>query len=713
MDLSDPDKSSQESRFSRLHGLIIGINKYQAVNRQDLRGCVSDAESMRDYFQSIGVPSDNLLCLFDEEATREGILDAFDRHLLKNTQIRPHDPIVIFFAGHGDRMPAPKSWHTSDGMVEMILPHDASYEGTGSDNPSEQEVGIRRTKTLDTDKKYVYGIPDLTLAFLLYQLSQEKGNNITVILDSCHSGSGTRGPTQSRNSHDSKAPPIPDELDGQLRKSLKIDYPSELKHTITSKQTSGKLMAPSLETHILLAACQNDEQAQEVPNGTYNQESDQRSCSGVFTSMLLSELRKCDLETTSYTTLLRNLLVARSEYYRKSSERTAMQTFQCEGRNQDRILFSVQYAISKGKIALMPTRDKSVYRIRVGSAQGIVSGTEFGVFSDNMDPMAPPIAILVARDVGSTDSHLHGIEPNKPQEMPQNIYATILKYNDHSNGVRVWVDEALRQNEFWRDILTTLDSLPISWADSRQSHDVELVSAGDGIELKGTHLIPGELATSHFLAQQLGTKRLVEILVAIIYFHFHLKHHNQKAPVRAKIEMKLRELKQKGSWESIIYDPMGNDLFGESVTDGTVVTLCPDSNKVFGMELINNSSENLYPYVLYYDFEDYSVGCLYEPPGRTVTAPLPAGKSLTIGYGSGGSPPFQVDFTNPKSNKEYGAFVLFVFSQWVDIGYLQQQSPLDPSSSSGVGDLKRKQPGNSNPTVWDNIIVRVEMIKKK
>ncbi|CAE6409880.1 hypothetical protein ACGC1H_006488 [Rhizoctonia solani] len=711
MDLSSPDKSSQESRFSRLHGLIIGVNKYKAVHRQDLRGCVNDAKSMRDYFHSIGVPPDNLLCLFDEKATRKGILDAFESHLIDNPHIRTHDPIVIFFAGHGDRMLAPKGWHASDGMVEMILPHDASYEGTGSDNPSDQEVGIRRTNTLDTDKKYVYGIPDLTLAFLLYRLSQEKGNNITVILDSCHSGSGTRGEIQSRNSHDSKAPPIPEDLDEQLRKSLPIDYPSELKHNITSKQTSGKLMAPSLETHILLAACQNDEQAQEIPND--DQESDEMSCSGVFTSTLLSELRKCDLETTSYTTLLRNLLVARSEYYRKTFERTALQTFQCEGRNQDRILFSVQYAISKGKIALMPTRDKSIYRVRVGRAQGIVPGTEFGVFSDNMDAMAPPIAILVARDVGSVDSHLHGIEPNKLQELPQNAYATIIKYNDHSNGVRVWVDQALRQDEFWRNILTILESLPISWADSRRSHDVELISTGDGIELKGTHLIPGELATSHFFAQHLGAKRLVEILTAIIYFRFHLKHHNQEAPVRDKIEMKLRELNEKGSWGSIVYDPTGNDLFGKGVTDGTVVTLYPDSNKVFGMELINNSSENLYPYVLYYDFEDYSVGCLYEPPGRTVKAPLPAGKSLTIGYGSGGSPPFQVDFTNPKSNKEYGAFVLFVFGQWVDIGYLQQPSPLEPSSSNGGGNLKRKLHGNHKTTVWDNIIVRAEMIKKK
>ncbi|KDN42035.1 hypothetical protein RSAG8_07080, partial [Rhizoctonia solani AG-8 WAC10335] len=706
MRLDSQNKPGQESRFSRLHGLIIGVNKYKAQHRQDLRGCVRDAESMRDYFESIGVPSKNLLCLFDEKATREGILDAFESHLINNPYIQPHDPIVIFFAGHGDRMPAPRSWHTSDGMVEMILPHDASYEGTGSDNPSDQGVGIRRTTTLDADKKYVYGIPDLTLAFLLYRLSQEKGNNITVILDSCHSGSGTRGEIRSRNSHDPKAPPIPDELDGQLRKSMTVDYPSELKQNITSEQTSGKLMAPSLETHILLAACQNDEQAQEITN--IDPESEEVSCSGIFTTTLLGVLRKCNLESTSYTTLLRNLLVARRDYHRKSIERVASQTFQCEGRNQDRILFSVQYSISKGKIALIPTKDRSVYRVRVGSALGIVPGTEFGVFSDKMDTTAPPIAILVARDVGSIDSHLHSAEPNEPPKIPDNAYATIIRYNDHSNGVRIWVDDAIKQNEFWRNILTSLDSLPVSWAVSRQAHDVELLSASDGIQLKGTHLTPGKLATSHFLKQRQGVKRLVDTLTAVIYFHFHLKHNNKEAPVRVNLEMKLLELNEKSnSWGSIIYEPTGDDLLGDSVKDGTVATLYPDPDKVFGMELINNSHENLYPYLLYYDFEDYSVGSLYEPPGRSVKAPLPAGKSLTIGYGSGGSQPFQVDFTNPKSDKEYGAFVLLVFSEWVDIAYLQQESPLGLSSFDGRGERR----GNHKPTVWDNIIVRVEMVK--
>ncbi|KAJ1301307.1 hypothetical protein OPQ81_003709 [Rhizoctonia solani] len=601
---------------------------------------------MLNYFtQDLGVPDDRFLCLFDEKATRDAILTAFVKHLIENPAIKRHDPIVIYFAGHGDHMPAPAGWQTSDGRVEMILPHDAS--------------------SLDEHGHYIYGIPDLTLAFLLYKLSQAKGNNITVILDSCHSGSSTRdhGKIRSRNSHDTNAPPIPNELDGQVRRSLSVDYPSEVEHNVTSKQESGSLMAPSLETHVLLAACRENELALEIQDiePRTGQLGDPLS-GGVFTHVLLKELRRCDLATTSYTTLLRNLLVAHREYRPNLSEPLPPQTFQCEGRNQDRLLFSVQYSISKGKISLIQTSDRSVYRVRVGSAQGVVPGTEFGVFSSKLPPASPPIAVLVARDVGPTMSQLHGMEPNAPPKIPEDAYATIVKYNNHSNGVRIWVDERVKGNEMWISVLDGLKSLPIYFATAPGDHDMALLPFGQDVELRGAHLTPGRLEVAHTLKSSLGVKRLVDILTPVVYFHFHLRTQNPDAPVRAQLQMKLLELKEAShSWGSPIYDVKGEDLFGDNIASGTVAVLHPDHYKIFGLELINNSQENLFPYVLYYDFEDYSVGCLYEPPSRTVRAPLQAGKSLTIGYGSGGSQPFQVEFTRQDSEREYGAFVLLVF----------------------------------------------------
>ncbi|CAE6409862.1 unnamed protein product [Rhizoctonia solani] len=699
MSSGDPIQSDQSS-VPRIHGLIIGINKYARSDvHQDLLGAVSDAQSMLRYFIDLGVPEDRFLCLYNEHATRDAILGAFMNRLINNADIMPYDPIVIYFAGYGDHMPAPEGWRTSDGMVEMILPHDAS--------------------TIDKNGGYNYGIPDLTIAFLLYKLSKEKGNNITVILDSSRTGSiSRRNEFQSRSSHDPNAPPIPETLDMQLRKSLSVDLPMEVEHHLTSKQPSKSTMAPNLETHILLAACDRQGTAQEITDSHRGSgEIGNPERRGVFTTALLKELQQCDLATTSYASLIRNLWAAYPKAMHKLNVEN--QTFQCEGRNQDRILFSVQNSISKRRIAIIQTSDK-VYRVGVGSVQGVVPGTEFGLFYPTnfgesygrIDPTSPPRITLVATDVGPTASQLRNLASNSPPNIPADAYATIIKYNDHSDGVRVWVDEKIRQDEFWQTVLGSLDPLPIFWVSSRENHDVELLFSDGDVELRGAHLTPGKFGNAHILKHALSAKSLVVILTAVIYFHFHLKNQNKKAPVREKLGIALRELIEQdsgGSSWSPTYKVIGEDLFGDSVSTGTVATLHADPNKVFGLELTNNSSENLFPYVLYYDFEDYSVGCLYQPPGRSMRAPLAAGKSLTIGYGSAGSAPFQVDYTNPKSDKEYGAFVLLVFSEWVDIKYLEQESPLENTSLKGQGDRRMED----KPTVWDNAIVRVELIKEK
>ncbi|KAF8595037.1 hypothetical protein BDV93DRAFT_457783, partial [Ceratobasidium sp. AG-I] len=164
----------------RLHALIIGINEYKSPGR-DLGGCVTDAMSIFTYLKhNLSVPRTQMLCLLNEQATRQGIIDSFCSHLINNPNIKHSDPIVIYFAGHGDSVEAPAEWHSSDGKCEMILPHDASWSDLHDGPPAER-------------KKFVHGIPDRTLGALIYKLHQVKGDNITVILDSCFSGSGTRG----------------------------------------------------------------------------------------------------------------------------------------------------------------------------------------------------------------------------------------------------------------------------------------------------------------------------------------------------------------------------------------------------------------------------------------------------------------------------------------------------------------------------------------
>ncbi|KAF8598117.1 hypothetical protein BDV93DRAFT_451584, partial [Ceratobasidium sp. AG-I] len=170
----------------RLHALIIGINKYKSPDRPNLHGCVADAESIITYLtHNLCVPQAQILCLLNEQATRQEILDSFRSHLINNSTIKHSDPIIIYFAGHGDSVAAPTEWYSSDGKCEMILPYDASW----SDVREDIENGIPPDKR----QNFVHGIPDRTLGALISELHQAKGDNITVILDSCFSGSGTRG----------------------------------------------------------------------------------------------------------------------------------------------------------------------------------------------------------------------------------------------------------------------------------------------------------------------------------------------------------------------------------------------------------------------------------------------------------------------------------------------------------------------------------------
>ena len=53
------------------------------------------------------------------------------------------------------------------------------------------------------------------------------------------------------------------------------------------------------------------------------------------------------------------------------------------------------------------------------------------------------------------------------------------------------------------------------------------------------------------------------------------------------------------------------------------------------------------------------------------------------------------------------AFMLLVFSEWVDISYLQQDSPLGLGPFEGRGERR----GKRKESVWDSVIVRVEVVK--
>lgn len=156
------------------HALLIGINDYRTNDAPatsgggprfpDLNGAVNDVELLAGVLvDRFGFPPERVARLVDAEATREAILAAL-RDLAGRT--KPGDAVYIHFSGHGSQVPD-LDGDEADGADETILSHDA--------------------RTAD--------VRDITDDELGEALGPLRGRNVLLVLDSCHSGTATRGAT--------------------------------------------------------------------------------------------------------------------------------------------------------------------------------------------------------------------------------------------------------------------------------------------------------------------------------------------------------------------------------------------------------------------------------------------------------------------------------------------------------------------------------------
>ncbi len=221
--------------------LLIGIDVYLpenaiAVNSSgrswvNLDGCVNDALSIKAILTSkYGFDEHNIDFLANEKASRDGIINAIKQ--LINTSERG-DIVVIYYAGHGSQIKNTASTE-ADMKDETMVPSD-SYLGKPD-------------------------IRDKEMNELFYQLSQ-KGVILTVIFDSCHSGSVGRGLTGYEPKSRHMAPVT----------GAQVNDPSVV-HDLTANDV------------LIISAAQDDETAKE-------QQDEQGNPHGAFTFALIQALK--------------------------------------------------------------------------------------------------------------------------------------------------------------------------------------------------------------------------------------------------------------------------------------------------------------------------------------------------------------------------------------------------------------------------------------
>lgn len=105
-----------KTHYANSHALVIGINSYKHVS--PLAYAVNDATAVRDLLVAeLGFPSENVICLLDENATREAILKAYCSFMREDVGL--DDRVLVFFAGHGHTLTGNR------GEVGFLVPQDA------------------------------------------------------------------------------------------------------------------------------------------------------------------------------------------------------------------------------------------------------------------------------------------------------------------------------------------------------------------------------------------------------------------------------------------------------------------------------------------------------------------------------------------------------------------------------------------------------------
>ena len=154
-----------------IYALLVGIDRY-AGNVNPLNGCVNDVTRMGDLLQARVTGANDRFAprlLTNEQATRQGLINAFRAHL---GQAGPGDVALFYYSGHGSQEHAPPEFwdFEPDRMNETLVCHDSRADGG-------------------------WDLADKELAQLISEVAAlrlAQGPHLVLILDCCHSGSGTR-----------------------------------------------------------------------------------------------------------------------------------------------------------------------------------------------------------------------------------------------------------------------------------------------------------------------------------------------------------------------------------------------------------------------------------------------------------------------------------------------------------------------------------------
>ncbi|KDR74089.1 hypothetical protein GALMADRAFT_280580 [Galerina marginata CBS 339.88] len=651
--------SSWTSPFPRLFALIIGINVYDP--KEDflrLRGAVRDAYAYKDYLMDcLEVPEDHIRILINKQASRAAILDAF-LAIKDDPRIQEGDPIFIFYAGHGSEIEPPLGWESGgpNSKVQLLVPQDYC-----------SVAGLE-----------IPGIPDRTIGALLEDIADKKGNNITVVLDCCHSASGTRGPN-SKSVGRARSVALKPTIHTKDLDRKTWSQGSEEPQNVSPFRFSG------LRSHTLIAACRSSELAVEFNRN------------GSFSAAFLKLLKSVPPNQLRYSEVLARM------------DHISGQNPQIEGVNQDRYLFDAKSS-SPSSSGYPLRQDKILHLIFIdaGMAHGIAVGTEFVTTGSNVG--TPPATLVVEK---------------------ANSYSSVLTFNDQwwaflssADSTTTVVQARAGKLEPLRLYVSPGTNyqasreclLPLLQNPDYGLHNVSLVDEPDSAHLKISvernkaiiRLIDKRVRkyglNPRFPTIDAHPDKMVPFFQSASQYFWELYRKSDDVGLMKDVQVSFYELNECQSPFSDVKRPELSAT-GRNLYQDNQVNIVVKEDRIYGIKLTNNSLYDLYPRLLYFDnvdLNDISEHPIWSTATTTCYKPNSSGPyhpdcplkanggTLTIGYGSGGMAP--LSYSLPEGQDlAIGFLKLFVFTQ-----------PLDSLAFS-----RPSEPPETRSEKWDTLLIPV------
>ena len=370
-----------------LHALIVGINVYKSdkLKNYPLKGCLNDVARIADVLEELFPSKAQIQLLTESEATREGILRSFRSQLVEPARLWANsgrtDPAPAFlfhFSGHGS-LARDATGTKPSGFDETVVPYDSRQAD-------------------------VFDLRDWELGALIDELGQFT-NNITIVLDCCHSGSGTRS-SGRMCAPDLRVPP-------PVIASPRLKPQTGLRSGASERITD----------YVLLAACD----AKQIAEEYHDSSSGHTVVFGAMTYALTEVLRSLKLQSVTYREL-HEMTVDRVRTWYPS------QSPQCEG-DRDRLLFQGKHAKREVSFSVVVSSAEEC-TIDTGLLHGYRSGEEFDVYAPDVRTRAvggQPVARLQIRNIGVVSSQCRVLSGQSPIAVRSRVFPVAVGTGDRSS----------------------------------------------------------------------------------------------------------------------------------------------------------------------------------------------------------------------------------------------------------------------------------------